>query len=106
MKFSIFLATLLALTGCAHRPQTPMPQPAPPIEIDLPATVPDTATPACKKLLPPVCPGGLLPADATIDQVNAYWTTYKMTVPLTCRFQAPPRCFTGQKSTCKDPCSP
>lgn len=53
----------------------------------------------------PICAGGLLPANASIAQVNAYWVRWKLTVPLTCRFQRPPRCQTGKKPICGS-CTP
>lgn len=58
----------------------------------------------CK--LPPICAGGLLKQSAGADQINTYIARYKVTFPLTCRFTQPPRCYSGQKRTCTEECTP
>lgn len=62
-------------------------------------TVKPATTAKCAPL-PPICAGGMISAKASIAQVNAYWTRWKLTVPLNCRFQPPPKCQTGKKPIC------
>lgn len=77
-------------------------QPKPPL------SKPAAGQPALAKCpgLPPVCAGGLISQHATPDEINNYIAKYKITVPLTCRFQQPPRCATGQKPKCGGDCTP
>jgi len=72
---------------------------------------PTQALPKCANL-PPVCAGGLLKQSASVDKINAYIAKYlaacTATSPPTCncRFMQPPRCYTGQKRTCAQECTP
>lgn len=107
------------LCGCAAKaPVTPSLPPAPILEIDpaartLPensvalveAVAPDPDSAKSCPDLPPICAGGLLPQRTTPDKINAYVEKYNLTFPLTCRFQQPPRCYTGQSSKCSS-CTP
>jgi len=100
-RLSIF--ALLILVGCAPKQAAkPSVAVAPRAAIASPVVA---ATPVCPNL-PPVCAGGLISQDATPDKINAYMTKYRLTVPLTCRFQQPPKCFTGEKPVCKTECTP
>ena len=129
MKAAPFLLALLSLTlsGClspraAAPPSPPAPeiqQPAPE-ERELPATAvasviaspvladPVIADPAVAKscpAFPPVCKGGLISQDASPEKINAYIAKWGLTIPLSCRFQEPPKCYSGEKSACKA-CTP
>jgi hypothetical protein len=91
----VLLLCTLALAGCV--------QPKPTL------SKPPAGRPArlakCPSL-PPVCGGGLISQRATPDDINKYIAKFKLTVPLTCRFQQPPRCVSGQKPKCAGDCTP
>lgn len=53
--------------------------------------------------LPPICAGGILNQDATIEHVLAYRARYNTAG---CRWMQPPRCYTGQKRSCLQECTP
>lgn len=59
---------------------------------------------------PPICPHtgnqALLSQHATADEINAWVATNKITFPLSCRFQEPPRCRVGHTSNCSQRCTP
>lgn len=55
---------------------------------------------------PPICAGGLLSQHASADEINAWIAKNKITFPLTCRFQEPPRCRLGHTSNCAQRCTP
>ena len=97
---------LLVTAGCTNRPVTQTVQPTPSITAKAVINPP----PLCTNLLP-VCDGGLLPQTASVDQINLYIETFlpdwtDANPVLGCRFIAPPRCATGQVTTCVDPCTP
>lgn len=55
----------------------------------------------------PVCSSGLLSQHASTDDITAYCAKNNVcNLPLTCRYQQPPRCRTGQKSNCSQRCTP
>lgn len=105
-KTIVSILSLLLLAGCItpHRATTPV-QPASPTvgaartdltQLSVPSTCPNVT---------PVCAGGLISQHATPDDINAYMAKYNLAIPLTCRFQEPPRCAGGVHPRCAE-CTP
>jgi hypothetical protein len=105
----IVISTILLLGCHNHAPLTQTRVPPPPAmsgeSKGAPVEVGPVVLPDCPGVAP-ICAGGLISQHAAPDQINTYMATYKLTAPLSCRFQQPPRCVTAHRPKCAQECMP
>jgi hypothetical protein len=133
-RFSIVIvAVALLFAGCAPKkqvsqtttttetaaiPSFPVPVPtatqAPESKVEAGITAPPTQIDQSEEdcaNLPPLCSGiktesDLTPQSSTVNVINAAYTKYAADGPPKCRFIQPPKCYSKQKRTCKQECTP
>jgi hypothetical protein len=89
---------------------TPAPESKAEAGITAPPTQIDPSEADCANL-PPLCSGiktesDLTPQSSTVNMINAAYTKYAADGLPKCRFIQPPKCYSKQKRTCKQECTP